>query len=102
MALNDLLEEEIRRQARRYPCFDNSILVMSARETLDKHLQERKAAKVKNPVSEKEVLQAIDRLKGHADEDKGIRDILYALTDLSPFESARNLAKSVLDAARRR
>jgi hypothetical protein len=57
---------------------------------------------VKNPVSEKEVLQAIDRLKGHADEDKGIRDILYALTDLSPFESARNLAKSVLDAARRR
>ncbi|MEW6723262.1 MAG: hypothetical protein AB1324_08415 [Candidatus Micrarchaeota archaeon] len=93
MTFSDLLCEEMRKE------WDSPISAMSAKELLEKHLRERRE-RPKKPVSEKEVLQAIDRLKGSAPSDKSVLDIMYALADISPYESARRLASGVVSGAR--
>lgn len=91
MTLSDLLEEEIQRRMRltAYSGERTSITPLEARDVIETHLRG-----YSDTPEETEILLAIETLKGVT--DKETKDLLYALSDVSGFESVRKAASDFL------
>lgn len=71
-------------------------LIVSPKEIIRRHLKERKENARKPSVSEKELLDALDILKGAARSDKETEDLIYALSDVCPHDSVKRKAIEAL------
>lgn len=77
-------------------CVHARSIIRSPKEIIMRHLKERKESQKKPSVTEKDLLDAVDVLKGAAHSDKETEDLLYALSDVCPHESVKRKAADAL------
>ena len=73
-------------------------LIVSPKEQIKRHLNEQKDNARFPTISENDLINAIDTLKGALGSDKETEDLFYALSDLCPHESVK---RKVVEALRK-